>query len=116
MLCRRLEWRVPAGEDENGRVTLESMGENLCPLYPEAHAVVSDRRQGCLRDTGQRSELVLAQPVQLANKANRLANRNVNAPRAGRNSFILPHGIEALLSATGISPCFPSCVHKTRQR
>lgn len=87
MLCRRLKWHFPAGEDKNGRVTLESTGENLCPLYPEAHAVVFDRRQGCLRDTGQRSELVLAQPLQLANKANRLANRNVNALARGSELF-----------------------------
>ena len=87
MLCRRLKWHFPAGEDKNGRVTLESTGENLCPLYPEAHAIVFDCRQGCLRDTGQRSELVLAQPLQLANKANRLANRNVNALSRGSKLF-----------------------------
>jgi hypothetical protein len=60
---------LPAGEDKDGRVTLEGTGENLYPLYPEAHP-------------GQRSELVLAQPLQLANKANRFANRNVNAQRS----------------------------------
>jgi len=75
----RLELGVPAGEYQNGRMTLERSREDLRPLYAEIDPAILDGRDGGLRDAAKFGELALAQFLQFAKNPDRFPDGNLDA-------------------------------------
>ena len=51
----------PSGEHQDGRMTLERLGEDLRALDTEIHAIIFNTRDRGLRNAGHRRELILTQ-------------------------------------------------------
>ncbi len=77
--CGGLKRKLPARKYENRGMALEGTGKNLSALNTEIHSTVFDSGNGGLRNTSEIGELTLAQLLEFAQDADRLADRNLNA-------------------------------------
>ena len=69
---------LPARENKHGGVAFQRYGECLCPFDPEVDAIILDRGDGRLRDSGERGQFRLAEFLQFPHDAERLPDRDLN--------------------------------------
>ena len=69
-------------------MTFEGARKNLGPLHSKTDAIVLDRRKSGLRNAGAFRELVLAQPLQLADMRTDSPTETFSRFFAGRKSAI----------------------------
>ena len=60
-------------------MTPERGGDHFSSLNSEPDSIILNRRDGCLGDTGQPCQLILAVPLQLSDDSHRLSDRHVNS-------------------------------------
>jgi hypothetical protein len=62
-LGRRVPGNIPSREDQDGRMALQSPGENLGSLDAKTDAIVLNGGEGGLRNPRQPAQLILAIPL-----------------------------------------------------
>ena len=79
----------PTGAHQDRWMAPERPGDDLRAVDTEIHAVILNARDGGLRNTRQRGELILTQVLKFPHETNRFAHRALNRFLARRNGLLL---------------------------